>query len=75
MLQQNGLCIIPTAFLSFSKLKELRLDRNGIEKLENLSGCSSLKMLDVSYNQLTTLEVCYNYVANQTSMNKYCTHT
>lgn len=57
MLQQNGLRAVPSAFLSFNKLKELRIDRNQLENLDNLSGCSSLRMLDVSYNRLTSLEV------------------
>ena len=58
MLQQNFLTEISSTFLSFNKLKELRIDRNNIMKLDNLTGCTSLRLLDISYNQLTTLEVC-----------------
>ena len=64
MLQQNGLSAVPSAFTSFNKLKELRIDRNQIKKLDNLSGCSSLRLLDISYNQLTSLEVCMTAYPN-----------
>jgi Leucine-rich repeat (LRR) protein len=58
MLQQNGITDIPYGFRSFNKLKELRIDRNQISDIQNLSCCVSLKFLDVSWNDLTNLEVC-----------------
>ena len=40
-----------------NKLKELRLDRNQITSLDkHLVSCASLRMLDLSYNKLTSLE-------------------
>lgn len=57
MAQQNGIKEIPPGFLSFNKLKELRIDRNQISYLHHLNHCVSLKFLDASWNELTSLEV------------------
>lgn len=56
MLQQNGITSIPFG-ISFQKLRELRLDRNQLVSVEPLSTCSSLRKLNISWNNITTFEV------------------
>ena len=56
MLQQNALTEMPDAFNSLVKLRELRLDRNKIPRIEYLNSCSSLRRLDLSFNKLGSLE-------------------
>jgi Leucine-rich repeat (LRR) protein len=56
MLQQNGVDAIPIFFSSLNKLRELRLDRNKLLIIDNLSSCSSLRTLDISYNSISSLD-------------------
>ena len=57
MLQQNEIKRICDAFKQLIKLKELRLDRNRLTSVENLVNCGALKILDLSYNHIASLEV------------------
>jgi Leucine-rich repeat (LRR) protein len=55
-LQQNLIQEIPFCFRSFNKLRHLRLDKNRLTTIDNLQGCSSLRILDISFNKLESLE-------------------
>ncbi len=57
MLQQNEVKRISDAFKQLIKLKELRIDRNRLTSVENLINCGALKVLDLSYNQIGSIEV------------------
>ena len=61
-LQQNYLKNIPDSFAALIKLRELRLDRNQISSLSNLMTLSNLRNLDISGNNIESLEVCMIYV-------------
>ena len=55
-LQQNSITDVPPGFKQLIKLKELRLDRNKLQVVSNLNCCTSLRIIDVSYNRITSLE-------------------
>lgn len=55
LLQQNGIASFPTSFKTLKNLRELRVDRNQITSIENLSGCSALRILDLSFNNIESL--------------------
>jgi hypothetical protein len=55
-LQQNGVTQIINCFNNFLKLRDLRLDHNRINTIQNLSRCSSLRTLDLSCNRIQGLE-------------------
>ncbi len=57
MLQQNDIKRIPDAFKVLIKLRNVRLDRNRLTSIDNLLNCSALRSLNLSYNQLTSIEV------------------
>lgn len=69
MIQQNGISSIPFGN-SFSKLRDLRLDRNHLTSVEPLSICSNLRTLNISWNKLISLEVLH-YPLCQFSLEKY----
>lgn len=55
-LHDNRLTCAPVCTTVLTKLKELRLERNRISKLTNLSRCSALEILSVDRNDLTSLQ-------------------
>ena len=55
MIQQNEIKSIPASFKSLKYLRELRLDRNQLISIKNLSGCCCLRILDVSFNKIECL--------------------
>lgn len=55
MIQQNGLTNIPSSFRSLKYLRELRVDRNQLTSIKNLSGCCCLRILDISFNDIDSL--------------------
>lgn len=55
-LQQNGISSIPRGFISFTKLRDLRLDRNNLTSVKHLSSCVSLRILNLSYNKLRSID-------------------
>ena len=55
-LQQNGISKLISAFTNMKKLRDLRLDRNKLQTVDYLHQCSSLRVLDLSWNNLKTLD-------------------
>lgn len=55
-LQQNFIRRIEDSFLHLNKLVELRLDKNKLVKVENLTMCISLRKVNFSYNSIESLE-------------------
>ena len=62
MLQQNDIRRIPDAFKVLIKLRNIRLDRNRLTSIDNLINCAALRSLNLSYNQLTSIEVTRKYL-------------
>lgn len=56
LLQQNKVKKLETEFLSFKKLRELRLDRNELTSIDNLHCCTALRILDLSWNKIESIE-------------------
>jgi Leucine-rich repeat (LRR) protein len=55
LLQQNGISRIPTEFKSLKYLRDLRIDRNQLKAIENISSCIALRTLDISHNNIESL--------------------
>ena len=57
-LRQNHITDIPTSILKLPLIRNLKLSRNKISQLPNVSWSASLVHLDLSYNQLKDLPDC-----------------
>ena len=55
-LQQNGIRDLGFSLAGLRSLRLLRLDRNRLSSLPSLQSCSQLKLLDLSFNELSSLE-------------------
>ncbi len=55
-LQQNCIVEIPYCMRQMQKIRHLRIDRNQIQQIENLQGCTGLRSLDLSSNRLESIE-------------------